>query len=65
MAPIRSLEKAENDVYDFWAVGRGLWLETQKRGIDCCTPDYQCGEYANPKAHAGLRLLSALAPTTH
>lgn len=36
--------------YDFWAVG-----------LDCCssgaTAGFQCGEYANPKAHQGLRLL--------
>mmetsp|Transcript_6319 Transcript_6319/g.17600 ORF Transcript_6319/g.17600 Transcript_6319/m.17600 type:complete len:336 (-) Transcript_6319:98-1105(-) len=35
---------------DFWAVG-----------TDCCTsgsnPDFQCGEYNNPSAHSGLRLM--------
>lgn len=35
--------------YDFWAVG-----------TNCCTgtvPDFQCGEYQNPNANAGLRLM--------
>ncbi|CAK9095147.1 CUGBP Elav-like family member 4 [Durusdinium trenchii] len=37
------------DSYDFWAVG-----------LNCCgssTGAFQCGEYNNPKAHAGLRLM--------
>ncbi|CAL1161933.1 unnamed protein product, partial [Cladocopium goreaui] len=36
--------------YDFWAVG-----------VNCCglsANSFRCGEYSNPKAHAGLRLMS-------
>jgi len=36
--------------YDFWAVG-----------VNCCgsaANSFRCGEYNNPKAHAGLRLMS-------
>mmetsp|Transcript_36968 Transcript_36968/g.80807 ORF Transcript_36968/g.80807 Transcript_36968/m.80807 type:complete len:292 (+) Transcript_36968:143-1018(+) len=36
--------------YDFWAVG-----------VDCCTgatADFRCGQYNNPSARSGLRLMS-------
>jgi len=35
--------------YDFWAVG-----------VNCCsgnTPDFHCGQWSNPQAHGGLRLM--------
>eukprot|EP00913_Durusdinium_trenchii_P034946 g32688.t1 len=38
-------------VYDFWAVG-----------VDCCSSiraDFRCGQYDQPRAHAGIRWLSA------
>lgn len=50
VAPITNGE-GSLPVYDFWAVG-----------VNCCSstrPDFECGEYCNPKARAGLRLLSA------
>eukprot|EP00927_Polykrikos_kofoidii_P075409 TRINITY_DN7158_c0_g1_i1.p1 TRINITY_DN7158_c0_g1~~TRINITY_DN7158_c0_g1_i1.p1 ORF type:complete len:333 (-),score=44.14 TRINITY_DN7158_c0_g1_i1:31-966(-) len=48
VAPIVS-DNSSMLVYDFWAVGR-----------NCCSgrmPDFACGEFNNPKAHSGLRLL--------
>jgi uncharacterized membrane protein YuzA (DUF378 family) len=47
VVPIRS---RDGPTYDFWAVGR-----------NCCSgtsQDFHCGEYANPKAHSGMRSLS-------
>jgi len=41
--------KTRMDHYDFWAVG-----------INCCSghiPDFHCGEYTNPLAQSGLRLM--------
>jgi hypothetical protein len=40
---------APMDSYDFWAVG-----------VNCCSghaPDFQCGEYSNPDARWGLRVM--------
>lgn len=48
VAPIVS-GQAPLESYDFWAVG-----------VNCCglsADSYRCGEYSNPKAHAGLRLM--------
>jgi len=50
VAPITNGE-GNLPVYDFWAVG-----------VNCCSstrPDFECGQYNNPKARAGLRLLSS------
>uniref|UniRef100_A0A7S4V5U8 Uncharacterized protein n=1 Tax=Alexandrium monilatum TaxID=311494 RepID=A0A7S4V5U8_9DINO len=51
VAPVvsKSGAGAQNISHDIWAVG-----------IDCCSgqgPDFRCGEYKNPKARAGLRLV--------
>jgi len=49
VAPIVSGPHSNQSTYDFWAVG-----------INCCSghaPDFGCGEYANPLAKWGLRLM--------
>jgi len=53
VAPISVVEGGTTlplKTYDFWAVGLG-----------CCSEnaaDFHCGEYRNPHAHSGLRLLA-------
>jgi len=49
VAPIVSGASSNQTTYDFWAVG-----------VNCCsghTPDFKCGEYSNPSARWGLRLM--------
>lgn len=49
VAPIVSGNGSMNMRYDFWAVG-----------LNCCSghaSDFACGEFNNPMAHAGLRLV--------
>jgi len=53
VAPITSTpfanKSAKLDTYDFWAVG-----------VNCCSgvaSDFRCGEFNNPAAHSGLRLM--------
>jgi len=49
VAPIVSGSQSNQSTHDFWAVG-----------INCCSghsPDFSCGEYANPLAKWGLRLM--------
>jgi len=51
VAPILSKAGMQTSTYDFWAVG-----------TDCCAEDaadFRCGEFANPSARSGLRLLDA------
>jgi hypothetical protein len=48
VAPIKSSNML-TETLDFWAVG-----------TDCCgtsAPDFRCGEFANPRARSGLRVL--------
>lgn len=52
VAPI-TVPNATPGVYDFWAVGK-----------NCCNQnlfDFQCGEYNNPLAHTGVRIMDASA----
>jgi hypothetical protein len=50
-APKDNFTGIGKDDYDFWAVG-----------MNCCSghrPDYHCGDYSNPRARNGLRLMPA------
>jgi hypothetical protein len=50
VVPITTSQSTQVLTYDFWAVG-----------LNCCSghaPDFHCGEYSNPKAKAGLRLMT-------
>lgn len=50
VAPI-SVKGAKLETYDFWAIG-----------LNCCSgdaSDFHCGEYSNPDARGGLRLMRA------
>lgn len=49
VAPLVSKNCKKNCGYDFWAVG-----------LNCCSDsaaDFRCGEYSNPNARQGLRLM--------
>lgn len=49
VVPITAGPNSSQSTYDFWAVG-----------TNCCSahmPDYRCGEYTNPLANWGLRLM--------
>eukprot|EP00419_Tripos_fusus_P038892 CAMPEP_0172781186 /NCGR_PEP_ID=MMETSP1074-20121228/203302_1 /TAXON_ID=2916 /ORGANISM="Ceratium fusus, Strain PA161109" /LENGTH=317 /DNA_ID=CAMNT_0013618163 /DNA_START=86 /DNA_END=1035 /DNA_ORIENTATION=+ len=54
VAPVAMSNSTQNQLptmanYDFWAVG-----------LNCCSgesPDFHCGEFSNPHAHSGLRLM--------
>lgn len=44
-----TFDMPESGTFDFWAIG-----------VNCCAPDgmgFSCGEYSNPYARAGLRLI--------
>jgi len=50
VAPVK-INGTSPTTYDFWAVG-----------INCCTShlyDFRCGQYNNPAAHSGLRVVEA------
>jgi len=49
VAPVASSTNTNQSTYDFWAIG-----------MNCCSghlPDFKCGEYSNPSARWGLRLM--------
>jgi len=49
VAPVVANASAKPDTYDFWAVG-----------LNCCSghlPDFHCGEFSNPNAVSGVRLM--------
>lgn len=49
VAPLTSKSCKENCGYDFWAIG-----------LNCCSDaasDFRCGEFTNPHAKSGLRLM--------
>lgn len=49
VVPIRSGVNHSQSTFDYWAVG-----------LNCCSPhkpEFKCGEFANPNAHWGLRMM--------